>query len=54
VASYLTLDLGQDWREGANYFEEKLIDHDVQSNYGGWNSASGIGPGRVYNFNIIK
>lgn len=54
VACYLALDLGQDWRHGAYHFEEKLIDHDVQSNYGGWNSAAGIGPGRVYQFNVLK
>ena len=29
VASYLTLDLHQDWRMGAYHFEEQLIDHDV-------------------------
>jgi deoxyribodipyrimidine photo-lyase len=29
VASYLTLDLKQDWRYGAYYFEQQLIDHDV-------------------------
>jgi deoxyribodipyrimidine photo-lyase len=54
VACYLTMDLKQDWREGAYYFEEKLIDHDVQSNYGGWNFSAGIGPGRVLVFNSLK
>ena len=29
VACYLSMDLRQDWRHGAAYFEEKLIDHDV-------------------------
>jgi deoxyribodipyrimidine photo-lyase len=54
VASYLTLDLKQDWRFGAHYFEEKLIDHDVQSNYACWNFLAGLGPGAVYNFNVLK
>jgi deoxyribodipyrimidine photo-lyase len=36
VSAYLTQDLKQDWRFGAHYFEEKLIDHDVHSNYGNW------------------
>ena len=54
VACYLTMDLKQDWRWGAHYFEEKLIDHDVQSNYGGWAFSSGIGPGRVLIFNSLK
>ena len=53
VASYFALDLKQDWRFGAHHFEEALIDHDVQSNYGGWVFSSGIGPGKVYNFNIL-
>ena len=45
VASYFTMDLRQDWRYGAYHFEEKLIDHDVHSNTGGWNFSGGIGPG---------
>lgn len=36
VCSYLTRDLWQDWRYGAQHFEEKLIDHDVHANYGNW------------------
>lgn len=51
VACYLSQDLKQDWRWGAHWFEEKLIDHDVQSNYGGWSGAAGIGAGRVLVFN---
>lgn len=54
VACYLAMDLKQDWRYGAHYFEEKLIDHDVQSNYGGWCFSAGIGPGRVLVFNSVK
>jgi deoxyribodipyrimidine photo-lyase len=54
VACYLTMDLKQDWRYGAHHFEEKLIDHDVQSNYGGWCGSSGIGAGRVLVFNSLK
>ena len=53
VACYLTMDLKQDWRFGAHYFEQQLIDHDVQSNYGGWTQASGLGPGRVNLFNSV-
>lgn len=45
AASYFTHDLKQDWRYGAHYFEEKLIDHEVHSNFGNWNKESGIGPG---------
>ena len=54
VACYLTMDLRQHWLQGAYHFEEKLIDHDVQSNYGGWAFSSGIGPGRVLVFNSVK
>ena len=54
VASYLTLDLNQDWRFGAHHFEEMLIDHDVHSNYASWNFAAGLGPGKTYHFNVVK
>ena len=30
IASYFTLDLKQDWRYGAHYFEQMLIDYEVQ------------------------
>lgn len=53
VACYLAMDLKQDWRWGAHWFEERLIDHDVQSNYGGWCFSAGIGPGRVLVFNSL-
>lgn len=36
VASFLSKDLGLDWRLGAEWFESQLIDHDVCSNYGNW------------------
>jgi len=48
------MDLKQDWRFGAHHFEEKLVDHDVHSNYGGWNACSGIGAGMVRSFNTLK
>jgi len=53
VACYFAMDLKQDWRQGAHWFEEQLIDHDVQSNYGGWSFSAGIGPGRVLVFNSL-
>lgn len=43
VASYFCKILNQDWRIGAAYFEEMLIDYDVQSNYGNWMYLAGIG-----------
>ena len=43
VASYLAKELKIDWRWGARYFESKLIDYDVHSNYGNWMYVSGVG-----------
>ncbi|MBE9033173.1 DASH family cryptochrome [filamentous cyanobacterium LEGE 11480] len=43
VASFLTKNLGIDWRWGAAYFESMLIDYDVCSNWGNWNYSAGIG-----------
>ncbi|KAI8813285.1 cryptochrome DASH-like protein [Cladochytrium replicatum] len=56
VASFLTKDLGIDWRYGAEYFESQLIDHDVCSNYGNWLYSAGVGndPRQDRHFNIIK
>ncbi len=53
VASFLIKDLKVDWRKGAAYFEEKLIDYDVASNWGNWAYVAGIGndprEGRYFN-----
>lgn len=43
VASYFSKILKQDWRIGAAYFEEMLIDYDVHSNYGNWMYLAGVG-----------
>ncbi|MBD2578961.1 DASH family cryptochrome [Oscillatoria sp. FACHB-1406] len=43
VASFLTKNLGIDWRMGAEWFESLLIDYDVCSNYGNWNYVAGVG-----------
>lgn len=43
VASYFCKILKQDWRIGAAYFEEMLIDYDVHSNYGNWLYLAGVG-----------
>jgi deoxyribodipyrimidine photo-lyase len=53
VASYLAQDLKQDWRYGAAYFEERLIDHDIEINFMGWAIASNLGPGRGHAFDVI-
>jgi len=43
VASYLIYDLKLDWRKGARWFEQQLIDYDPCSNYGNWVYISGYG-----------
>ncbi|WP_069659449.1 DASH family cryptochrome [Arcticibacter eurypsychrophilus] len=56
VASFLINDLQIDWRYGAAYFEQQLIDYDVSSNWGNWAYLSGVGNdprGKRY-FNIEK
>jgi deoxyribodipyrimidine photo-lyase len=56
VASYLCNDLKLDWRFGAAYFEQQLIDYDVSSNWGNWAYLAGVGNdprGNRY-FNIEK
>lgn len=55
VASYLVHDLKLDWRLGALWFEQRLIDYDVYSNYGNWQYVAGVGtdprPDRYFNTN---
>ncbi|WP_366185596.1 DASH family cryptochrome [Flavobacterium ovatum] len=56
VASYLCNDLKLDWRLGAAYFEQQLIDYDVCSNWGNWAYLAGVGndPRGNRHFNIEK
>jgi deoxyribodipyrimidine photo-lyase len=43
AASFLTKHLLLDWRLGAAYFAEKLLDFELASNTGGWQWAAGCG-----------
>lgn len=43
AASYFCKILKLDWRIGAAYFEEMLLDYDVHSNYGNWMYLAGVG-----------
>lgn len=56
VASYFCNELNMDWRLGAAYFEEQLIDYDVCSNWGNWAYLAGVGndPRAHRYFNIEK
>jgi deoxyribodipyrimidine photo-lyase len=53
AASYLTKELGVDWRIGAAHFMAHLVDGDVASNSGNWQWAAGTGadtrPNRRFN-----
>jgi deoxyribodipyrimidine photo-lyase len=56
VASCLINELELDWRYGAAYFEQQLIDYDVGSNWGNWAYIAGVGmdPRGGRHFNIEK
>jgi deoxyribodipyrimidine photo-lyase len=56
VASFLVNDLGIDWTWGASYFESKLVDYDVCSNWGNWMYVAGVGndPRENRYFNILR
>ncbi|MDP1735702.1 MAG: deoxyribodipyrimidine photo-lyase [Sulfuritalea sp.] len=43
TASFLTKDLGLDWRQGEAWFAEKLLDFDLAANNGGWQWAASTG-----------
>ncbi|MFA7291725.1 MAG: deoxyribodipyrimidine photo-lyase [Rhodocyclaceae bacterium] len=43
VASFLTKDLGIDWRAGERWFADSLIDYDLAANNGGWQWAASTG-----------
>lgn len=52
VANYLVKTLKIDWTLGARWFEENLIDYDVESNWGNWLYQSGLGTdprNRIFN-----
>ncbi len=53
VASFLTRDLGIDWRLGAAHFLDLLVDGDLANNSGNWQWMAGTGndtrPNRVLN-----
>ena len=54
VASFLADWLEIDWRMGAAYFEAKLVDYDVCSNWGNWAYQAGVGnDSRDNYFNVL-
>ena len=57
VCSFLVIELGLDWRLGAEFFEEVLLDYDVSSNWLNWQNGAGVSlctGGRLNRFNIVK
>jgi len=56
VASCFINELELDWRYGAAWFEQQLIDYDVASNYGNWQYLAGVGadPRGLRRFNLDK
>ncbi len=56
VASCLVNELSVDWRYGAAWFEEQLIDYDAAVNWGNWQYIAGVGadPKGGRHFNIQK
>ena len=43
AASCLINEMNVDWRFGAAFFEQQLLDYDVASNYGNWQYIAGVG-----------
>jgi deoxyribodipyrimidine photo-lyase len=43
TASFLSKDLGLDWRRGEAWFAERLLDFDLAANNGGWQWAASTG-----------
>jgi deoxyribodipyrimidine photo-lyase len=43
VASCFVHELNLDWRYGARFMEQHLIDFDVASNWGNWQYLAGVG-----------
>jgi len=54
VASFLTKDLLQDWREGYAHFRELLADHDTANDNGGWQWAASTGTDAQPYFRIFN
>jgi deoxyribodipyrimidine photo-lyase len=54
VASFLTKDLLQDWREGYAHFRDLLADHDTANDNGGWQWAASTGTDAQPYFRIFN
>jgi deoxyribodipyrimidine photo-lyase len=56
VASCFVHELGLDWRYGAAYMEQHLVDYDMASNWGNWQYLAGVGadPRGHRRFDLVK
>ncbi|MFC3476539.1 cryptochrome/photolyase family protein [Halobacterium litoreum] len=54
VAAFLTKDLLVDWREGYDWFRERLVDHDTANDNGGWQWAASTGTDAQPYFRIFN
>jgi deoxyribodipyrimidine photo-lyase len=54
TASFLTKLLGVDWRLGAEFFMQQLIDGDFASNLGGWQWSASVGADAAPYFRIFS
>ncbi|MCR8557921.1 DASH family cryptochrome [Mucilaginibacter sp. BJC16-A38] len=52
VALFLVNELKVDWKKGAAYFEEKLIDYSPASNWGNWAFIAGVNDARESRYAI--
>ena len=56
MASCFVHELGLDWRYGAAYMEQHLVDYDMASNWGNWQYLAGVGadPRGHRRFDLVK
>ena len=54
AASFLCKDLLIDWRVGAEFYMQELVDGDWASNYGGWQWVAGTAPDPNGNFRVFN
>jgi deoxyribodipyrimidine photo-lyase len=52
AAGFLIKELNVDWKKGAAYFEEKLIDYSPASNWGNWAFIAGVNDARESRYTI--
>jgi deoxyribodipyrimidine photo-lyase len=54
AAGFLVKELKVDWKKGAAYFEEKLIDYSPASNWGNWAFIAGVNDARESRYTVAS